>query len=443
MTVMPVFESHRALAREKRLFLLAASALFIYALMVPMGWATETSEKIIAIRFVGNKITRDSVLRQQLTIHVGQPFNAAQVAASRQAIMNLGLFSSVSDSVKHTPKGVIITFIVHEKIYTWGYPLLSRDINGNISYGGQIQSDNLFGLDQTLKLVIKRNRPTNGGDQLQETLSYLAPRISGSPYNIDTNLTQTSQPQLSLGEGGDQGDYSQRTRSLGVTISRWLFRQGPSTGWSGSLGWSLSATHYQWLSGTKGLAQNSRSSGFSVGASYTDVDLHAYSYRSGEAFGTSFGFGATRRVRTYPQLSLSAYLRRYRRLSTPLTNLNYRLQAGVAWQSSALGPAYSLGGGNSLRGYQSGSIEGDAFFLANVEYLRPIFNQTRVRGVVFMDAGNAWPLQAIRPWNLYSDIGLGLRIAIPWLVKVDLRMDCAYAVGQRRYRCYFGTHNMF
>ena len=421
-------------------------AVGLFVLWTSPAWAgaaAAKADKVIEIRFVGNRFTRDSVLRRHLTFRVGQPYDPAQVAASRQALMNLGLFSSVEDQVQRTPRGVIVVFRVHEKIYTWGLPLLSRDADGNITYGGQIQSDNLFGLDQTLKLSIKRERLTAGGSQRQQTLDYAAPHVAGSPYDIDTHLNQTLQPRLDVTSGTAQGVYRQRSRSWSLGVSRWLIRQGPGHGWSGSVGVSVSATRYRWLSGTPGLAADRRSAGVSLGVGYTDVNQHAYGYRSGQAYGADLGLGVTRIGRDYPQLSLSGYLRRYRRLTRPYTNFNYRLQGGIAWQSGAVGAAYSLGGSSSLRGYRSGSISGDAFFLANVEYLQPLPGQTRLRGVAFMDVGNAWPLQRIQPWRLESDLGLGLRWNITWLVNVDLRVDCAYALGQRRYQCYFGTHNMF
>ncbi|MEJ2481531.1 MAG: POTRA domain-containing protein, partial [Acidihalobacter sp.] len=103
------------------------------------GAAQAEEERIAAIRFAGNEVTRDSVLRQQLTIRVGEPLDPAAVEASRQAIMNLGLFTKVTDSVEHTPKGAVVTFTVHEKLYTWLLPRLGRNTDGDISLGGELR----------------------------------------------------------------------------------------------------------------------------------------------------------------------------------------------------------------------------------------------------------------------------------------------------------------
>lgn len=62
---------------------------------------------------------------------------------------------------------------------------------------------------------------------------------------------------------------------------------------------------------------------------------------------------------------------------------------------------YTLGGINSLRGLKSRSvgpvdaesgdvIGGDKELLLNVEYLFPLIEEAKLRGVVFFDAGNAW-----------------------------------------------------
>ncbi|MHB8414425.1 MAG: POTRA domain-containing protein, partial [Acidiferrobacteraceae bacterium] len=72
-------------------------------------------DRIVAIRFVGNKVTRPSVMLQEMTIHVGDPVDRRKIAASRQAIMNLGLFKSVHTKLLPTKNGKILQVAVKVK----------------------------------------------------------------------------------------------------------------------------------------------------------------------------------------------------------------------------------------------------------------------------------------------------------------------------------------
>lgn len=406
------------------------------------GVAQAAPPRIAAIRFEGNKVTHAAVLRQQLTIRVGEPLEPAAVEASRQAIMNLGLFTEVTDSVSLTPAGAVVTFTVHEKLYTWLLPRLGRNTDGDISYGGELRFDNLGGLNQRLKFIVERKQIAGGGTELRKAMQYSAPRLLGSPYGVDTSLNETMRV-ATLYSGNAQGDYEQRSRSLGLSVSRWLNRDGPNSGWSGSVGLDVSRQHYQYRSGTPGLAVNSQDVALSLGAGYTRVNLRRYDYRSGIEYGGGVSIGGPQIGADYYHMALSWYLRRYLPQATPDTNLNYQLRAGYAQHATAVGPSFALGGADSLRGYARGSVTGDVFLLANVEYLRPLFGRQRLRGVVFADLGNAWSHSDFAPWNLQPALGAGLRWHITWLVNVDLRVDGAYALAQRRYQFYFGTKSMF
>lgn len=95
---------------------------------------------------------------------------------------------------------------------------------------------------------------------------------------------------------------------------------------------------------------------------------------------------------------------------------------------------YSLGGMNSLRGYNSRSFEGSNFYLGNFELRVPIASAVSLVG--FYDIGNA---DAKMDWsNYHDDYGLGVRVKTPF---GNLRID--YAKGEDENRTYFGFGEMF
>ena len=95
---------------------------------------------------------------------------------------------------------------------------------------------------------------------------------------------------------------------------------------------------------------------------------------------------------------------------------------------------YSLGGMNTLRGYNSRSFEGSNMYLGNFELRVPVAEAVSLVG--FYDIGNA---DEKFDWsNYHDDYGLGLRVKTPF---GSLRID--YARGKEENRTYFGFGEMF
>ncbi len=95
---------------------------------------------------------------------------------------------------------------------------------------------------------------------------------------------------------------------------------------------------------------------------------------------------------------------------------------------------YSLGGMNTLRGYNSRFFEGTNFYLGNFELRVPVNNSISIVG--FYDIGNA---DMNMDWsNKHDDYGFGVRVKTPF---GNLRLD--YAKGEDENRTYFGFGEMF
>ncbi|MBQ3763666.1 MAG: BamA/TamA family outer membrane protein [Synergistaceae bacterium] len=95
---------------------------------------------------------------------------------------------------------------------------------------------------------------------------------------------------------------------------------------------------------------------------------------------------------------------------------------------------YSLGGMNTLRGYDSRSFEGSNMYLGNFELRVPVASAVTIVG--FYDIGNA---DSTMDWsNYHDDWGLGVRVKTPF---GNLRID--YAKGKDQNKTYFGFGEMF
>ena len=136
--------------------------------------------------------------------------------------------------------------------------------------------------------------------------------------------------------------------------------------------------------------------------------------------------------------------------------LSLRFRAGMADEFSPservpLHERFFLGGSNTIRGYKyqevgpedenDNYIGGKSFFVANVEYGFPIYEQL-LRGVVFYDTGNAWrDSDDIDFGDMVSGVGIGARIMVPALGPVQI--DYGYGIERKGTRLHFSMGYTF
>lgn len=403
---------------------------------------------ITGVRFAGNNHTQPGILLQEMVIKAGDPIDPERIERSRQAIMDLGLFKSVEAVLLPEAQGAALEITVSEKYYLIPLPKMDRSADGEVSYGGQLTLYNLWGLNQRLRMTYKAERGCCESSMAVSTysLGYDYPRVVGTDYGLGLALSHKAVPRADLDPLGNVlSEYERGLDEASIKLSRWLGRGGPSAGWSVGISSFWRHLSYSQQGGVPISYGPEKAVGVIFSVNYDKVHDLLYS-RDGVEFGITSEHGLESMGSDSPYSLNQLYYRQYRPVgSTPHTNLDLQVRLGLTGGDVPIADdSYNLGGSRELRGYEKGSIVGRSFFVANLEYLHPLLDHPAARGVLFMDAGNAYPdNRLVDPGDIKVSAGIGLRYRFKAFVNFQLRADLAYAFDLSDHRFYIGAKDTF
>ncbi len=409
----------------------------ITPLLLALLWFTLVSAPLYAVpisevRFEGNKVTREKVLRQELLLKEGDELDIKRVEKSRQAMMNLGLFKSVASRVEEDGANRRLIFTLEERYYLLPIPLLNgNQEEGNYSYGMELRHDNVLGLNQRLKLTYENEQLIDDTvpSKRQMELTYAIPRLIDTPFQLSLNAKRISEQVIEVDENNiTTGNYHQDVSSGGFFLSRWVNPNWISQGWTVGAGLGAVEKSYSQQTGSGLAYDDSQSLAVNAGINYNQVEEHQY-HRAGTRYGYSLSIAQPSLGSDYTFTRHWLYYRRYLPLKAVDANINTQLQLGLANGRAFDSPTYSIGSSTLLRGYKNGYAEGDAVMILNAEYHHHLSGYRQLRGVLFTDVGNAWesPLD-VDLGDLAVGVGVGLRWRVQAFVNLTLRMDYARAL---------------
>ncbi|MEH2165781.1 MAG: BamA/TamA family outer membrane protein [Nostoc sp.] len=415
----------------------------------------ETDEKGQPIR--GR--TQDYIITREVELKPGQVFNRNTVQKDLQRVYGLGLFEDVNVSLDPGTDPSKVDVVVNVAERSSGSIAAGAGISsasglfGTVSY----QQQNLNGRNQKLGTEIQV-----GERELLFDVRYTDPWIAGDPYRTSytTNIFRRSSISL-IFDGQDEDirtfdpgnptdvDSQDRPRILrlggGVTFTRPLSANPYKTSvWTASAG-----LQYQRVS-ARDADGNLRKTGavfdddtgnrisdeipltlssggqddlllLQVGAQ-RDLRNNALQPTSGSylRFGVdqSVPVGLGNILLTRFRGSYSQYLPiKLISLSKGAQTLAFNLQAGTILGDLPPYEAFTLGGSNSVRGYEEGALgSGRSYVQASVEYRFPVFSV--VSGALFFDLGSdlGTSTRAAEVLNKNGSgygYGLGVRVQSP------------------------------
>ena len=233
--------------------------------------------------------------------------------------------------------------------------------------------------------------------------------------------------------------------SWGIRLSKWLSENGPSKGSRLTLGFRSDDYDHTYLRGDPNLYFDLKVNSLIGALENIDVVDHG-TYRSGSRYGIQVELAQEPWGSETTQSTQYLFYRRYLPINEAKRhNLNFQLQMGYTSSSLFGASTYQITGGTAIRGYQRDSIEGNSYYVGNVEYLRPVGKREHLRSAIFLDAGDAFDKFGEFTFrDPKVGIGVGLRWKIRAFVRTDLRLDIAQGLGDDgETKIYAGTRATF
>ena len=344
----------------------AAVAVVFIAICTPVRKVVAMDYQITDIKFTGNEKTRPETLLRELSFRSGMMVSAAEIAKGRESIMALGLFTTVQMELFRAETGYALWINVREKYFFLPVPILNLSGDGDWTYGIMSRTENLFGLNQQLKISYRRKLYHHADIEREKRLqfSYQTPQVSNSGFGLELGLYR-EQALLDEARMHQAGRYERRLIEGRVTLSRWLRLIGPSQGWRMSVGLRQQAYEHTLLSGDADLFFNTR-----VLTILTRLENKMVVTRVNRRTGQHYGYELQKARASMGRTIIQhfGFYRIYKDLGvSKLSQLHARLRLGACSGTVFGDRCFSLGGVTTIRGARRDSLAGDAFILTNMQ----------------------------------------------------------------------------
>lgn len=414
----------------------------------------------------GNKKTRDKVITREFVQKKGKPFNKFLVRRSVERVYNLGFFDDVNVRMlpgEQDPNNVIIEIDVLEHK------------TGTITLGaGYSKSDGLMGI---IEFGEENFRGTGdkfkvhweiGGKKKYKNyqISYLKPWIDSKGTSLGFSFFNREDEYTDYNEDGNEvAEYNKKSRGFNISFGR---QTGEYT------------RDYLTLESRKDTYKFDPDENSENGFRYdkngagTGPDNHnpngSHNFRAENYIGNNFGrinsitwqkvydsrdniYDPTRGRRIsytaqwaghglggdFDFYKFTAETRMYKKLGAKNV-LAFRARGGFIQGDAPYSQLFTLGGADSLRGYEDDQFRGKYMYNATLEFRFPIVK--KVSGVLFTDIGDAWDAPNVTWYNSKKTfnygVGAGVRVTTPiGPVKLD------YGVGKHKNKFHFSFGTQF
>ena len=406
----------------------------------------------------GNVKTKDYVVTREMKLKKGEPFNAKAARRSMQRVYNLGYFEDVNIKLNpgREPNGVEVEIsVVEMNTGTFGIGAGYSNADGFVGMVS-IGDKNFRGIGDKINLRWE----FGGEDNKNYDFSYTRPWLDDKETSATINLYDITNEYADYNIDGDEiARYDKKRRGQEITFSRrthnefvsnYITLKNRDDIYKGEAdGYENDPNQYYEPGFNKSdkfekdwMPENymdRRKENFGVTRSITlgrvyDSRDNIYDPHEGKRIGYRVewagGMGGD-----FDFTKWTADWRYYFRAGgESVWALN--LGAGYASGDMPLSQRFTMGGSDTLRGYEDDQFRGNSMLKATLEYRFPIVK--KVQGVLFTDNGYAWDKRHEDEFDmglLKNSYGVGLRINSPL---GPVKLDYGYGEDGGKFHFSFG-----
>ena len=421
----------------------------------------------------GNTHTKDYVIRREIKLKEGEPFNSVLARKSVERLYNLGFLDNVDVDVQqpNSPNKADVIFTVTE-----GKPGILSAGAGYSSVDGligtlQIQHINFLGRGQRLNLQAQIGGRLNSLD-----LGWTEPWLLGKPMSFGVDIFSVTR-LLQLGT--DKDAYDNRDRGFSMTLGpRFsdIYSLLFTYSYTDRLSYNINAADPAARAAILGpvLSLDPNASEISERLSnlteqfVRDGRDNQFDPQRGTRMSaalTEGGLGPNTVQYYKPVLDASIHIPTFWKFVLSIHGQWAYVQTyGGSDETEIVGELFRVGGSDTVRGYDIGqvgasSIPGNAggniMTIYNVEYKFPIapdeHGKTLLQGVFFYDIGGDWnSFNAVSyqvnssPLGLKQGVGFGIRFKTPvFPLRLDFGIPLNRAEGDAHTQFYFNVGSLF
>lgn len=404
----------------------------------------------------GNIKTKDYVITREMKLKKGKPFNAKDARRSMQRVYNLGYFEDVNVKLNpgKEPNSVEVEIsVVEMNTGTFGIGAGYSNADGFIGMIS-IGDKNFRGTGDKVNIRWE----FGGEDNKNYDFSYTKPWIDDKETTATINLYDITNEYADYNIDGDEiARYDKKRRGQELTFSRKTDNEyvsnyvtlknrddiykGMADGYENDKDqyyedvFNDSQYKEDWMPST---AAERRKENFGVTRSITvgrifDSRDNIYDPHEGKRIAYSLEWAGLGGDFDFTKFTAD-YRYYYRAGGESVWALN--LGAGYADGDMPLSQRFSMGGSDTLRGYEDDQFRGNSMLKATLEYRFPIIK--KVQGVLFTDNGYAWDKRHEDEFDLgliKNSFGVGLRINSPL---GPVKLDYGYGDDGGKFHFSFG-----
>lgn len=415
----------------------------------------------------GNKKTKDYVILREFNQKKGQPFNKFLVRRSVEKVYNLGYFDDVNVRLLEgsTPDKVVIEIDVLE--HKTGTITLGAGYSDSDGFVGivEVGEDNLRGTGDKIKVHWEFGGTAGYKNY---SVSYLRPWIDSkgtslgltifdredtyTDYNSDGDeISQyvKTQKGINVSLGRQTGEYTRDYVTLETRKDGWKFDEDENSGYNYAAGPGTGTAEekaaypgYSWDNGDydfagKNYIENNfgRTNSVSWQKVYDSRD-NIYDPKRGKRVSATVQWAGHGLGGDFDYYKFTGEYRNYKAIGNNQV-IAFRARLGWAQGDVPYSALYTLGGADTLRGFEDDQFRGKKMYNATLEYRVPIFN--KVTGVLFTDMGDAWDAPNVtwydgdKSFNI--SVGAGVRISTPI---GPIRLDYGVSKDDNKFHFSFG-----